>query len=451
MQVNDHEDHVLETEAQLYAIFRGAEKPKSAFRVGAEMEKFGVYADGSPIPYEGGVDAIFDQLAPLGYEAQSEVPGGPRLALLRDGASVTLEPGSQVELSGAPLFDMHAIAAEALAHQDELDAIGARLGISWLGVGFHPFSKRADYTFVPKLRYDIMKQYLPTRGSHALDMMLRTATVQANFDYESETDAIRKLQVGLRLSPLNIAMFANSPWVEGKAYGGKTYRGRVWLDVDPDRSGMLPEMHKPGVGYADYVRWALAAPMFMVKRDGKAVHNTGQTFADFWKNGFEGHRALESDWETHLNTLFPEVRLKRTIEIRSADSLPLSLMPALSALWTGIFYDAASLDEAEKLSLEFEVGQKDDLMALRRAVPEQALAAEFHGRKLAGFAQDLVAIAQRGLKKRAICNQKGQDETVHLEPLAALIAQSRCPADVLLERSKGGTREEVMKAAAVRG
>src|SRR5215472_6649145 len=238
-------DEPIRHEGDLVSIFVEACKPRAEWRVGAEMEKFGVLAEsGDPIHYDGpsGITAIFDSLVARGWKAEAEKPDGPVIALTRGESQITLEPGAQLELSGAPTTSIHTVCAEFNAHIKELRPISKELGIRWLGLGFHPFARREDLRFVPKGRYAIMREYLPTRGAHALDMMLRTSTVQANFDYASEADAIRKMRTALRLSPVTTAMFANSPWLEGAPHGGLTYRGRVWLDVDPDRTGLLPRL-----------------------------------------------------------------------------------------------------------------------------------------------------------------------------------------------------------------
>ena len=321
----------LAREEELLVPFVSAQKPEQ--KLGAEMEKFGVTGDGTPIDYDGpaGVLRFFEELQREGHwEADRELAGGPILALLKDGASITLEPGSQFELSGAQHDSVHQVADEIVAHMGELAPLSRKLGVRWLGLGFHPFAKRADYKFVPKKRYAIMREYLPTRGSLALDMMLRTSTVQVNFDYVSEKDAMKKLRVGQALAPLTTALFANSPFYEGAPFGGKSYRAKVWLDMDPDRSGLLPRLFEDDASYGDYVQWALDCPMFLVKRDDRFLANAGQSFRDFWKNGFEGERATQGDWQLHLNTLFPEVRLKRTIEVRGADSQNAANAPALS-------------------------------------------------------------------------------------------------------------------------
>jgi glutamate--cysteine ligase len=261
-------------------------------------------------------------------------------------------------------------------------------------------------------------------------MMLRTSTVQANYDYASEADAMRKMRVGLALAPVTTAMFANSPWKEGRP-AGLSYRGRVWLDVDPDRSGLLPTLWKKGARFDDYIEWALDVPMFLFKRNGHKIVNTGQTFRSFWQDGYEGHKPTLDDWKTHLNTLFPEVRLKKTIEIRSADSQSTEMKCALPALWTGIFYDDQALAEADAL---VEGWAHDEVAELRTRVWQEGLRATFRGARLAAVAERVVAIAEGGLERRGRLDGKGgKDERVHLARLRKLVGEGRTPADVLLE------------------
>ncbi len=418
----------------LLSLFHESVKPASEFRIGAEMEKFGVFAPGGrPLPYEGdgGVLALMNELASSnGWTPESESEGGPVIALLRRGASITLEPGSQFELSGAPLEDCHQIQSELDEHLRELRPFSEKHGVRWLGLGFHPFARREDFVMVPKQRYGVMRDYLPTKGSLALDMMLRTATVQANFDYLSEDDAMRKMRVALRLAPLTTAMFANSPFVEGAPFGGKSFRAKVWLDTDSDRSGLVPSLWKRGAKFVDYVEWALDVPMFMIKRDGKKLANTGQTFRSFFKSGFQGHHALLSDWQTHLNTLFPEVRLKKTIEVRGADSQGTKLAAALPALYTGIFYDDKALAEADALTQDWTL---DEVGAVRKEVWQKGLGARFRAATLQPIAEKFVAIAEGGLERRAVKSPAGDDERVHLASLKELVAAGKTPADVLLE------------------
>lgn len=413
------------------------------------MEKFGVLPNGAPIGYDGatGVSRFMEMLErDHGWAGEGEVPGAPTIALLRNNASITLEPGSQFELSGAAHEDIHGVYHEAIQHHREIAPLSKELGVRWLGVGFHPFAKRADYTFVPKMRYGVMREYLPTRGGHALDMMLRTATVQANFDYSSEKDAMQKMRVSLRLSPLNTAMFANSPFYEGKLHGGKSYRGKVWLDVDPDRSGLVPSLLSKDASYEKYIEWALDVPMFMLKRDGKAIANTGQTFRAFMKDGFEGHLATQTDWQTHLNTLFPEVRLKKTLEIRGADSQDTPLMAAMAALWTGLLYDDEALSACDELTSDWSHAE---LNALRASAAHDGLAAKFRGKPLSVFAEVIVDIAARGLATRRKLDAEGKDETRYLAPLAKLVESGKSPADDVIARAKDLSVQNIIAACAI--
>ena len=424
----------------LLAPFHAAEKERARWRVGAEAEKFGVYRDdGKPVDFAGprGIRAILSRLEQRhGWHPHREVQGGEVIALQRDGASITLEPGAQLELSGAPLETVHETHAELVGHRAELADVSEELGIAWLGMGFHPLATQEELPWVPKLRYAIMRRYLPTRGAHGLDMMRRTATVQANFDYSDEADAVRKLRIALRLSPLVTALFANSPFKEGRDAGDQSVRARVWLDVDPDRSGLLPFAAREGeLGYADYIEWALDAPMFMLRRGDQVVHNTGQTFRDYMAHGFEGERATFGDWETHLNTLFPEVRLKRTLEVRGADSLSTEMSCALPALWKGVLYEPGALDAAEAFSREIDI---DELLAVREDIAHRALGAQLGGRLVAEWARELLAISRAGLEKLACLDEQGRDEALYLEPLGALAHDGLCPADLLRERVKPG-------------
>jgi glutamate--cysteine ligase len=450
--VSDHDprlDVPIQREADLYAVFREAEKPAAAWIVGAEMEKFGVLdGTGEPLAYDGehGVLRVMASIEKAGWVPQREHEKSPIIALLRGPSSVTLEPGCQLELSGAPLDSVHAICTEFRRHIEELGPISRELHIRWMGLGFHPFAKRADFQMVPKDRYAVMREYLPTRGGHALDMMLRTATVQANFDYSDEKDAMRKMRVGLKLSPLTTAIFANSPFYEGAPFGGLSYRASVWLDVDPDRSGLLPALWKDNASYTDYVEWALDVPMFVVKRGKEVIRATDQTFRSFWKNGRNGHRASVADWQTHLNTLFPEVRLKKTIEIRGADAQGTTTRCALPALWTGIYYDARALAEAEALAADFT---HDELSRFRPDVARLGVRATFRGKPLAALARQVLEIAEGGLERRARKRSDGADERIHLAELKKLLEKGRSPADVLLdgiEKAKDFRREVMDRA-----
>lgn len=432
VSVDPNSDQPIGSYDDLLSVFHAAIKAPSELRVGAEMEKFGVYEDGSPIPYEGdgGIIGILASLTKIGWAPQTESKDGPVIALSRDGSSVTLEPGSQLELSGAPLVHSHEICAEFRAHLGELRGFSEEAKVRWLGVGFHPFSKREDYTMVPKQRYGIMREYLPTRGSLALDMMLRTATVQANYDFVSEADAMLKMRVALKLSPLTTAMFANAPFYEGAPFGGKSYRAKVWLETDPDRSGLLPSLWQRNATFIDYVEWALDVPMFMIKRGDEKVINTGQSFRSFWRSGYAGHKATMGDWKAHLSTLFPEVRLKSTIEVRGADAQGSDMACALPALYTGIFYDEQALAQAEAMTADWTY---DEVNALRKEIWQKGLGARFRAGTLQPQAERLIEIAEGGLERRAFLSSSGNDERVHLARLKELASQGLSPADRLLE------------------
>ncbi|MDB4984985.1 MAG: Glutamate--cysteine ligase [Myxococcaceae bacterium] len=423
------------THDALLAPFYESFKPEDKWRVGAEAEKFGVLEDTlEPLPYDGprSVRAVLDGLQQFGWVPESEYPGGAVIALKRGMASITLEPGAQLELSGAPFRSIHDTHEEWVQHIDELHEVGGPLGIAWLGLGFHPFAKQHDLPWVPKLRYGVMREYLPTRGSMGLDMMRRTSTVQSNLDYASEADAMRKLRVALALSPIVTAMFANSPLYEGSLSGERTRRALVWLDTDPDRTGLLPFLWSGQASFERYVEWALDVPMFLVKRDGKVVHNTGQTFRAFMRDGFAGTQATEDDWFTHLGTLFPEVRLKKTIELRGADCLPYALTPTLAAISKGLLYDDGALSKLEAL---LERVTYEAAVEARREIARAGLGAQLSGRSLLDWSREVVAIARDGLTQLHVreADPRGS-EAVYLEPLEQLLARGESPADALLDK-----------------
>ena len=416
---------------ELDTVFRAVEKPADKFRIGAEAEKFAIKADGAPLQYEGddGVVGIFDALSEYGWEPERESADGPIISLRRGGASITLEPGAQLELSGAALPDLHQVEAEFYNHLRELAPISKKLGLTWLGVGFQPLSTQEALSWVPKQRYSIMREYLPGKGRAAHDMMRRTATVQANYDFSSEADAMKKLTLSLKLSPIIHAMLANSPFKEGKLAGTKSVCGEVWLNMDPSRSGLIPSLWSPGKKtYRDYVEWALDAGMFLFKRDGKVVANTGQTFRAFIQDGFEGHKATLGDWKLHLQTLFPEARLKNTLEVRSCDSLPAHLATAVPALFTGILYDSRAMDQAIELLAPIDYAT---MAAARPALIRQGLTAPVGEKTGAQLAQSLYEVASSGLSRRGRRNAQNEDERRFIKPLERLLSSAEAPADDL--------------------
>ncbi len=445
----------LESDAQpltydaLLQPFEEACKPPEQWCIGVESERFGVDAvNGAPVHYEGprGVVEIFEILVNrFGWSPQSEVPGGPVILLNRGRTSITLEPGGQLELSGAPHPDIHRVHNETREHLSEMGRVSDNLGLAWMGIGFQPLAHQDDLDWVPKLRYGIMREYLATRGNHALDMMRRAATVQVNFDYSDPLDAIRKMRVALRLSPVVSAMCANAPFVEARLFGGRSYRMRVWFDVDPDRQGLLARMWDERTTLRDYIDWALDVPMFCIKRGSGVVRNTGQAFRSFMQDGYHGNHATLSDWTTHLNTLFPEVRIKRTLEMRGADSLPFEIMCALPALWTGLIYDEMSLAAAEALTARWTPEQMDDVRATAAIM---GLQTPFHGRPLAHVAERVFQIARDGLIRRGrVDPDTGLDETTHLDALARFVEHGLTPADKLADGLQGRTqlRNEILR------
>ncbi len=426
----------------LSRVFRSAEKPASRWLVGMEAEKFGVYcrkgaASGAPIEaltYDGdrGVVSIFDYLSTTyGYDVYRETESGPAVALTRGAASITLEPSAQFELSGSPQVNLHMVFEEFREHYRELDAVTEKFGVRFIHLGFNPLHTREQLPWVPKRRYPIMREYLPRMGNRGLDMMQRTATVQANLDYESEADAMAKVVTLLKLTPVIAAMTLNAPFIEGRVSERKSERQDVWLNMDPSRSGLIEELwNKPNPSYSDYINWALRAGMFLFYRDGEAVLNTGQTFEAFLREGYQGHRATEADWELHLGTLFPHVRLKRTIEVRCCDCLPLDLSMALPALALGLTYDSKAFGLAQELADTISL---DAARTAQQQLPVLGLQTQLGERSILSYAERLMDIASSGLEQRNRPNAAGKDERQYLTGLSGLLERGHSPADELLE------------------
>lgn len=452
MVTTPDKDVLVQGVEDLLEPFRAACKPASAFRIGTEAEKFGWLArEAAPLPFQGkaSVQAIMRRLADqYGWQPQREHPQGEVIALTRAEASLTLEPAGQLELSGAPHVSIHDTQREFEQHYSELHAVSDTLGITWLSLGFHPFATHAVLPHVPKLRYGIMERFLPTRGTRALDMMRRTCTVQANLDFSSEADAMRKLRIALALQPIVTAMFAHSPLYEGKLSARASERADVWLHMDPARSGLLPFAWERDVTFQHYVEWALDAPMFLIKRGDKVVENTQQTFREFLRVGAHGERATRADWRTHLNTLFPEVRLKNTLEMRGADAQGKALTPALPALWKGLLYSSSSMARAEALisPLSAQIMQQ-----LRPEVAMHGLQTDLLQRPLHQWASELLEIARAGLDEQAALNERGETESIYLDALLGLVREGRCPADVLRSelQAPGDLAARVVSLAAV--
>ncbi|MCB9706122.1 MAG: glutamate--cysteine ligase [Myxococcales bacterium] len=416
-----------------------AEKPdRGTHMVGTEQEKFGLWLGGperlpTPVSYADHVAPTLEGFRQFGWEPTPDRGvGGEIIALGRDGASITLEPGGQLELSGKPLLTIHDTCAEFTTHYRELDAISRPLEIAWLASGFHPFATREEIHRMPKARYAVMREYLPTRGSMALDMMLRTCTVQANFDYASEAECGRLFRMAMGISGIVTAIFANSPFSEGRDLGYASLRSRVWSDVDPDRCGLLPfAFDDPATfSYERYVDWALGVPMFFVRRKG-VYHPFHRTFAEFMADGFTDpsgvhHRANFSDWELHLSTLFPEIRLKPYIEVRGADSVGSAFVCALPALWKGVLYDEGAGEAAWELVADLDFGE-------REALWEECRKDGIRSPRVHALAVRLLAIAREGLDRQDRRDRQGRSESRFLDRLEALIGEGKSPAELARE------------------
>jgi glutamate--cysteine ligase len=421
----------------LTAYLAEGSKPAERFRIGTEHEKFVFFAkDKSPVPYHGeaSIRSLIEGMqSRLGWEPIMDGENIIGLGEQHGMGAISLEPGGQFELSGAPLKNLHETAREAEEHLAVLKSIAEPIGIEFLGMGGSPKWRFDETPRMPKSRYGIMTNYMPKVGSRGLDMMYRTCTIQVNLDFSSEADMRRKMQVSLKLQSLATALFASSPFTDGKPNGLKSWRGDIWRDTDNARAGLLPFAFKPDFGFGDYVKWALDVPMYFVVRDGRYHDCTHVTFRQFLAGALKGEIAdwqpNMGDWTNHLSTLFPDVRLKRFLEMRGADGGPLSHIAALPAFWVGLLYDSAALDEAEQLTKSW---QFDELETLRNAVPSQALSAAFQGRKLSEIAREVLAISSRGLANRAVKNEAGQDERIYLAPLEEIAASGRTLADLML-------------------
>jgi glutamate--cysteine ligase len=430
---------------QLIEFLEGGCKPKPEWRIGTEHEKFGyTHDDLRPLPYEGerGIRALLEGLArEFGWATVTE--HGRPIALQKEGASVTLEPGGQFELSGRPVKTLHETCREVHEHLDQVRAVAAPLGIGMLGLGFQPKWRREDIPWMPKGRYRIMRAYMPKKGTLGLDMMLRTCTIQTNLDFASEADMVKKFRVGLAWQPVATALFANSPFTEGAPNGFLSYRSHVWTDTDPDRCGILPFVFEDGMGFERYVDYALDVPMYFVYRAGEYIDAAGQSFRDFLQGrlpALPGEAPTLSDWSDHLTTIFTEVRLKRFLEMRGADGGPWRSLCALPALWVGLLYHQATLDAAWDRVKDWTL---QDHEYLRAEVPRQGLRTPFRGGTVQDLAKEMLALADAGLTGRAEDDWFGQDERQFLTALRGIAESGRTPAEEKLELFHGRWRGSV--------
>ncbi len=427
----------IESRDQLAALLESGSKPRAEWRIGTEHEKFGFYKDGhTPVPYEGsrGIRALLEGMQGLlGWEP---IHDGENIIGLADpigGGAISLEPGGQFELSGAPLPSLHQTCREVNAHLAQVRQVADPLGIGFLGLGMSPKWRLAETPVMPKSRYRIMADYMPKVGSHGLDMMFRTCTVQVNLDFADEADMRDKLRVGLALQPIATALFANSPFTDNRPNGYLSFRAEIWRDTDPNRTGMLPFAFLDGFGFEKYVDWALDVPMYFVVRDGRYHDMTRFTFRQFMEGAapddLPAPQPTMGDWKNHLSTLFPEVRLKTYLEMRGADGVPWRRLCALPALWVGLLYDQTSLDGAKALVADWTAEERQ---ALRDAVPKTALATKFRDRSVLDIAREVVGLARDGLRRRAVPGNGAPDEAAYLHPLEETLALGQTPAENLI-------------------
>ncbi|GGD45075.1 glutamate--cysteine ligase [Croceicoccus pelagius] len=439
------DDPLIESRDQLIRPMEKGEKPVADYRIGTEHEKF-VYskADYHAPSYDepGGIHDILMALTEYGWSPVEE--NGKVIAMAGPDGTVSLEPAGQLELSGAPLINIHQTCAETGRHLTQVKAIGEKFGVGFIGAGMWPDKTREELPMMPKGRYGIMANYMPKVGNLGLDMMLRTCTIQVNLDYSSEADMAQKFRVGLALQPLATALFANSPFTEGRPNGFLSFRSHIWSDTDPDRTGMLPFVFEDGFGYERYVDYMLEVPMYFVFRDGKYIDAAGQSFRDFMKGelpALPGELPTESDWQDHLSTAFPEVRLKSFLEMRGADGGPWNRICALPAFWVGLLYDQSALDAAWDVVKDWTMAERE---TLRDSVPKLGLKAPIAGGgTLQDIAGKVLSIARSGLAARGQLNSIGDDETGFLRPLQDIVDRGKTPAEVCLDHYYNDWDEDV--------
>ncbi|MFQ5684626.1 MAG: glutamate--cysteine ligase [Candidatus Binatia bacterium] len=435
---------IIRKQEELEAFFHSSGKPREQWRVGTEYEKVAIHRENAKaISYSGpqGVEAILKALIEQ-YAWQPQEENNHVIGLVRKNAQVQLEPGGQIELSGEPCETIHCSHDEFTQHMSELVEVAERLEVAFLGLGIHPASPLTEIEWVPKKRYRIMAPYMQKVGTMGHRMMKQTATVQANIDYGDEKDAMAKFRTSMGLCPIITAIFANSPISEGQANGYKSFRAHIWTETDKNRCGLLPFAFSPNVSFAHYVEYALDVPMYFIVRDGTYVDLTGIPFRHFLTHGYKGHFATIEDWDSHLTTLFPEVRIKRYMEFRSADSQSPELMPALPALIKGVLYDSDCLDGAWDLVKEWSW---DERMEIYHDSHRYALGARVHRHSLLDLAKELLEIAWEGLKRQGARNRNGEDETIYLKPLKDLVFQGKCPADLIMQKWEGELEHDIKK------
>jgi len=453
MMETSESPYILTSRNQLLEAFSSGCKPREDWRIGTEHEKIGFCMDTlKPVPYEGkrSIRRTLELLAAEGWNLEYEEDNP--IALKRGMASITLEPGGQLELSGAPLVSVHETCAEVRDHLRLLERVRSELHIGFLGLGFQPLWKREDIPWMPKGRYNVMRRYMPRVGAHGLDMMLRTTTVQVNLDFESEADMARKMRIGYCLQPIVTALFAASPFVEGKPSGYLSYRARCWLDTDPDRTGIPAMIFDDDFGFTHYMEWLLDAPMYFVIRDGRYIDCAGQSFRDFLRGKLAvlpGQFPSPDDWELHATTVYPEVRLKGFLEMRGADAGGKPWICALPALWKGLLYDEISIRRAWDMVADWTY---EDVVSMRNMAPETALKTPFRHVTILQLAETMLDIAEGGLERLNCLSSEGQNETVHLAPLMNAVSHGQTQAEQWLDaytRDWNGNIDRIFSEAAL--
>ncbi len=435
----------IENKSQMIAHLASGCKPKADWRIGTEHEKIGFCLKTlKPIPYVGGIQTILQGLERFDWKPVFE--GENVIALKRDDASVSLEPGGQLELSGAPLEHVHQTCAEVSRHLREVREVADEIGAGFISLGFRPDTRLEDVPVMPKGRYKIMREYMQKVGTMGREMMFRTCTVQTNLDFGSEADMVKKFRVSLALQPIATALFANSPFMHGQLNGYKSYRSRVWLDTDADRTGMLPFVFDEGFGFEQYLDYALDVPMYFVYRNGDYLDASGKSFRDFLNGKLDtvpGEIPSLSDFDDHLSVIFPEVRLKTFLEMRGADTGPWGELCAFPAFWVGLLYDEAALDTAWELVKDWSHEEREQL---RRDVPKMGLQTPFRDHSIREIAIAALAISREGLNARNRLNAHGENETVFLQELDEFARSGKTNADRLIEKFNGEWNGDILRA-----
>jgi glutamate--cysteine ligase len=429
----------IESKADLIKPFENGEKKPCDFRIGTEHEKFAFHLNTlKPVSFseKKGIEALLLSLKKYGWESILE--GNNTIGLKRKeslgGGTITLEPAGQLELSGAPLNNLHETFDELNEHRIQISKEGSELGIGFLSAGLTPDWAIDEMPVMPKKRYEIMRNYMPKKGSLGLDMMFRSTTIQVNLDYSSEADMVKKFKVSLALQPIATALFSNSPFLNGKLNGYNSYRSHIWTDTDPDRTGFLPFVFEGDMSYEKYVDYALKVPMYFIYRDGNYIDVSGLSFENFLEGGLAelpGEKPTIFDWENHLTTIFPEVRLKSFLEMRGADGGKFESVCALSSFWVGLLYDQISLDSSWDLIKDFDV---DKIQDLRLQIVKNGLKSSFGNSTVLSLVTSVLNLSNEGLKRRDVFNGNGQDESIFLNPLRKIIETERTPSDELVKK-----------------